>query len=162
MDGAESGGFRLPEETFFTVLAHTPLVSMDLIVRDAEGRILVGLRCNRPAQGSWFVPGGRIGKGERLRDAFRRITEAELGRSFDLEGARFLGVFEHLYEDNALDRPGVGTHYVVLGYELKAEPPLVPPPDQHGAFRWMTSEALLADPAVHPNTKAYAEEPGRS
>ena len=97
-----------------------------------------------------------------MEAAFRRITEAELGQPFDLDGARFLGIFEHLYEDNALGRPGIGTHYVVLGYELRTEAPLALPPDQHGAFRWMTAEALRADPAVHPNTKAYAEAPSRS
>ncbi|MBJ6922853.1 GDP-mannose mannosyl hydrolase, partial [Vibrio cholerae] len=47
---------RLDELTFKTVVASTPLVSMDLIVRNRYGQVLLGLRTNRPAQGFWFVP----------------------------------------------------------------------------------------------------------
>ena len=43
-------------ETFKTVVASTPLVSIDLIVRNRQGQVLLGLRTNRPAQGGWFVP----------------------------------------------------------------------------------------------------------
>jgi colanic acid biosynthesis protein WcaH len=35
-------------------------VSIDLIVRDADGRVLLGLRNNRPARDWWFVPGGIV------------------------------------------------------------------------------------------------------
>jgi colanic acid biosynthesis protein WcaH len=44
-------------------------VSVDLVlVRDGR-EVLLGLRTNRPAQGSWFVPGGRILKNEKRADA---------------------------------------------------------------------------------------------
>ncbi|HJV21843.1 MAG TPA: NUDIX domain-containing protein, partial [Holophagaceae bacterium] len=61
----------LEPDAFQALIAGGPLVSLDLIVRDPGGRVLVGRRRNRPAQGWWFVPGGRVGKGERLDDAFR-------------------------------------------------------------------------------------------
>ena len=56
----------LARDDFAQVLRHTPLVSIDLIVRDRDRRVLLGVRVNRPAQGSWFVPGGRIYKYESL------------------------------------------------------------------------------------------------
>ena len=50
------------DEEFVQLLRALPLVSVDLVlVRDGR-EILLGLRNNRPAQGSWFVPGGRIFK----------------------------------------------------------------------------------------------------
>lgn len=146
----------LPPEEFQSLIRLGPLVSMDLIVRDGQGRVLVGRRVNRPAQGFWFVPGGRVGKGERLDDAFLRLTETELGRAFPREGATFLGVYEHLYDDNWFGSE-VGTHYVVLAYELRMAQPLPLPETQHDAFTWMTPEDLLAHPEVHPNTRAYFE-----
>lgn len=146
---------RLEREDFLKIIDLTPLVSVDLIVRDPQGRVLVGWRVNRPARDAWFVPGGRVYKGERLGDAFRRITAAELGAARAIGEARPLGAFEHLYDDNALDAPGVSTHYVVLAYELTVGDGLAPPDAQHSRYRWMAVDDLLADESVHENTRAY-------
>lgn len=146
----------LSPNVLIEVIKYTPLVSIDLIVRDPQGRVLVGWRTNRPAQYCWFVPGGRICKDERMAAAFQRITENELGASFELNQARFLGVYEHLYDDNFAGQEGFGTHYIVLAYELQLDAPLPPlPADQHEAFRWFSEEELLQTEAVHPNTRAY-------
>ena len=97
----------LPHDVFASVVRHAPLVSIDLVVRNPRGEILVGLRRNRPAQGYWFVPGGRIGKGERIAEAFARITRAELGIEHRIEDATFLGVFDHIYPGQFQWRPVV-------------------------------------------------------
>ena len=89
----------LDADRFRTVVAATPLVSIDLIVRRADGAILLGERLNRPAQGCWFVPGGRIRKNESL-DGLSRLSEGELGRVFSRDRARLLGVYEHFYRDS--------------------------------------------------------------
>ena len=146
----------LSHEIFGTLVRNAPLVSMDLLVRDASGRLLVGLRNNRPAKGSWFVPGGRILKDERLDDAFARISKMELGVALARGSAQFMGVHEHLYPDNMLNEPGYGTHYVVLVYALALDAEkLRLPREQHGAYRWITDAEALADANVHDNTKAY-------
>jgi colanic acid biosynthesis protein WcaH len=146
----------LSREAFANVIRHTPLASIDLIVRDESERVLVGLRLNRPARGFWFVPGGRIYKDERIDDAFLRITNAELGRAIPRGEAGFVGIYEHLYDDNALEIPRVGTHYVVLAYQLHvAADSLVLPGGQHERFRWMDVNEIGEDAAVHLNTKAY-------
>ena len=146
----------LDREKFLEVVAHAPLVSIDLIVRRADGRVLLGKRANEPAKGCWFVPGGRIHKNERLEAAFRRISLNELGKAFASGDARFLGVFEHFYTTNFAEKPGVGTHYVVLAYEVSAtELPERLPADQHGAFKWFDVETLLKTDLVHAHTKAY-------
>jgi colanic acid biosynthesis protein WcaH len=48
-------------------------------VLDCQGRALLGLRANEPAYGLWFVCGGRILKGEPIRDGFGRIIAHETG-----------------------------------------------------------------------------------
>ena len=146
---------RLPQREFLEVVARTPLVSIDLIVRDGAGRVLLGLRRNAPARGCWFVPGGCVRKNETLDTAFTRITLDELSVAEQRADARFLGVFEHLYSENAGDVPGFGTHYVVLGYALPEGLPVAPPQEQHSEYRWMALDELLGDPLVHDNTKAY-------
>ena len=65
---------RLPDALFSSIIEHAPLISMDLVVRDGAGRVLLGKRLNRPAKGFWFVPGGRIRKGERFEASFSRLV----------------------------------------------------------------------------------------
>ena len=101
------------------VVRQTPLVSLDLVIRDTSNKILLGLRTNEPAKGSYFVPGGRILKDERLNDAFVRILKAETSLLIPIAEARFIGVYEHFYEVNFFNEPGFGTHYVVLAYGLQ-------------------------------------------
>jgi colanic acid biosynthesis protein WcaH len=157
---ARSGRARVPMklelETFLDVVRHTPLVSVDLVVRNERDEVLVGLRNNRPAKDRWFVPGGRICKDERIRDALLRVSREELGVDVSIDDAVFLGVHEHLYDDNVGGVEGFGTHYVVLAYTVRV---VVESLDlersQHREYRWCAPSELLADPGVHENTKAY-------
>jgi hypothetical protein len=79
-------GAWLEPQDFERVVRCTPLVSIDIVVRSKDGQVLLGRRKNEPARNSFFVPGDRITKNERLEAAFRRITLAELG--FPMELAR--------------------------------------------------------------------------
>ena len=145
----------LDQQTFRNVVQNTPLVSMDLIVENRTGEVLLGQRCNAPAKGEWFVPGGRITKDETIPTAFSRLTEAELGVALSMEQAAFHGVYEHHYPDNVFD-DSFSTHYVVLAYRLVVDLDLQQlPADQHKAYRWWREEALLGAEAVHPHTKWY-------
>lgn len=146
---------RLPQQQWQEVVERTPLVSMDLILRDAQDRVLLGLRSNAPARNTWFVPGGVIRKGEKLDQAFSRISQDELGLALNRTEAEFLGVHEHHYPDNFAGAPGFGTHYVVLPYEIRLRQALTPPHEQHREYRWFTSAELLADARVHRNTQDY-------
>ncbi|MCE7728134.1 GDP-mannose mannosyl hydrolase [Vibrio campbellii] len=140
---------------FKTVVASTPLISIDLVIRNVEGKVLLGKRKNRPAKGFWFVPGGRILKDEKLDAAFQRITDSELGNVCTLSAANFIGVYEHLYQDN-FSSESFSTHYVVLGYELVWKGKLSDLPlEQHGSYQWWDVNDLLTSKDVHCNTKAY-------
>ncbi len=147
---------RLDTELFKSVVANTPLISVDLIVRNPQGQILLGQRVNRPAQGYWFVPGGRVRKNERLADAFTRLVHEELGlTSYSMQDAQFLGPFEHFYTDNFFGED-FSTHYVVLGYQLDIDAvPAQLPHEQHHSYRWFSVDKLLSSADVHLHTKQY-------
>jgi colanic acid biosynthesis protein WcaH len=91
----------LSDETFKSVIQHTPLISIDLIVRNEQDEVLLGKRVNAPAKDYWFVPGGRVRKNETLDDAFIRLVKEELGIESGMTraDAKFIGVFEHFYDD---------------------------------------------------------------
>lgn len=146
----------LDRETFRQIVAGTPLISIDLIVRNKQGQVLLGQRLNRPAQGYWFVPGGRVRKDERLADAFSRLIQEELWGQWMLSDACFLGPFEHFYNDN-FSGGDFSTHYVVLGYEMTLHSGDLSqlPVAQHGAYRWFDLDELMQSNLVHAHTKFY-------
>jgi colanic acid biosynthesis protein WcaH len=113
-----AGEGMLNDDTFRTVINSTPLISIDLVVRDSSGNIFLGQRLNRPAQGFWFVPGDRILNGESIANAFKRLTFVEL----DIVDAQYLGLYEHFYNDSIYtdEHEGIdiSTHYVVNGFEV--------------------------------------------
>jgi colanic acid biosynthesis protein WcaH len=144
----------LAPDKFLEVIEAAPLVSADLIIRNPAGEILLGKRSNPPAQGFWFVPGGRIRKNETIPQALQRISQAELHTA--LAHATLLGVYDHIYPDNFLQKPGIGTHYVVLGFECVLAPGQTIHPDpQHSEFKWWPLDALMANSCVHENTRRY-------
>ena len=144
----------LDKETFTTVLQSTPLVALDFIVYNALGQVLLGQRLNRPAQGYWFVPGGRIYKNEAIAAAFGRLTLAELGQEFVYSDAKLLGVYDHFYVDSVFGE-GISTHYVVLAHEFTVQHLEHLPTVQHDNYAWFDVQQLLENDLVHPNTKAY-------
>lgn len=154
----------LNDTTFRLAVDAVPLVAIDLVLRRADGAVLLGLRNNRPAQDWWFVPGGRIRKGERLDSAFLRLTQAELGVPLERRVGKLLGVYEHFYDDSVFGQGGdaPSTHYVVLAHELRlaGDPPQAWPTAQHSNYRWMQPDELLVAESVHPHSKAYFRSKG--
>lgn len=144
----------LSDEIFTVVIDSAPLVSIELVVKNAHGMVLLGERKNRPAKGYWFVPGGRILKNESLADAFKRLTNAELGEAYSIEQAKLQGPYDHFYEDSVFG-DGPSTHYVAIAYQLKVGELRSLPTDQHSDYRWFSVDQLLKDERVHDHTKAY-------
>jgi len=98
-----------------TIVASVPIVSVDLVISHDEG-VVLGRRTNEPAKGYWFVPGGRVYKGETRREAVHRVASEELG--VDVEIVESLGAFEHRYD--TADVPGVDSkHYLANGYVME-------------------------------------------
>jgi colanic acid biosynthesis protein WcaH len=148
---------HLNKEDFLRVIEATPFVSIDLVVRNEMGQVLLGYRQNRPAQNYWFVPGGRILKNERTQDALQRIARAEL--NIEAPPGKLLGVFDHFYENNFYGVPGISTHYVVCAYQfhVKGNTQFVRDA-QHAEIKWWDMDSLLASKEVHPNSKLYFQD----
>lgn len=147
----------LEKQVFTTVIYNAPLISIDLLIENKDDQILLGFRNNRPAQGYWFVPGGRILKSESMDNAFKRLTLAELGTEFSRGQAEFLGPYEHFYEDFVFGE-GISTHYVVLGYKIICDIDINTLPNaQHGKYKWFTKQEMLSSNTVHKHSKWYIE-----
>lgn len=152
----------LSEQDFKTIIKLTQLVSIDLIVMN-ESNILLGKRKNRPAQGYWFVPGGRLYKNETINDGLKRISKSELGFEVNIEDTQLIGVYDHIYEDNfftdeSSEACAKSTHYVVIGLKLYTSPKKISLEnfqEQHTHIKWMDVSEILDDDTVHQNTRNY-------
>ena len=142
------------------------IVSIDLLVKDTHDRWLLALRKNKPAQSSWFVPGGRVRKGESIAEGFERVMHFELDVDLAYGQSKFHGVYVHYYDDNRWEESGFGTHYLVLAHRVELESKsglgeialLQKALEQHHKLQWFDRAAALVDPDVHPYTKIYLKE----
>lgn len=145
----------LDNKTFANVIDSTPLISIDLVVKNELEQALLGLRVNKPAQGCLFVPGGRIQKNELVASAFSRLCIEELGLVETIANANYLGNFEHFYADSVFG-DNINTHYIVLAYEIQVEQErLRLPIKQHSDYVWLNIHELLYHPKVHQHSKWY-------
>ncbi|MDO9313071.1 MAG: VanZ family protein, partial [Burkholderiaceae bacterium] len=108
----------LPLAQFQQAVAALPLVSVDWVLTNPAGELLVGQRLNAPARGTWFTPGGRVRKGEALAVAQQRVALEELGLPLAnsaawLARARLMGAWDHFFSDAAFSA-SMPTQYVNL------------------------------------------------
>ena len=110
----------LSNEDFKNVISKMPIIAIDICILDNK-KILLGYRKNPPARNHYFVPGGRIRKGETLEVAFKRILFEEVGGilKFEIDILKnLIGIYQHFYEDNFLGNKEFDSHYVVLAFKL--------------------------------------------
>jgi colanic acid biosynthesis protein WcaH len=69
----------LPEEIFLFVSSITPLVNVDLLIRDGAGRTLLTWRDDAFYGPGWHVPGGIIRFKERAAARIKAVAANELG-----------------------------------------------------------------------------------
>lgn len=147
---------KLPKKEYTEVVRNTPLISIDLIIEDADGKILLGYRLNNPAKNTWFVPGGVIRKNEHFTTAFHRVCKDELEMPFEFSQAAYVGLYEHIYDDNFANDPSFNTHYIVNAFHIRINSKAIEfPKTQHSDYWWATKKELLAHKNVHTNTKNY-------
>jgi colanic acid biosynthesis protein WcaH len=121
----------IPPDAWRTVVASVLIVSVDLVVRH-NGGVVLGKRQNEPANGEWFVPGGRIHKNERLDEAAHRVARTELGCDVTID--RQLGVYELLYDTSEVGDAD-SKHYVPVGFVIDLDADELTPDDQHADLR---------------------------
>jgi colanic acid biosynthesis protein WcaH len=143
---------HIPPEDWETVVRSVPIVSVDVVVMTGDGVVLTK-RTNEPAKGKWFVPGGRVRKGERLRAAVHRIADEELGVDVTIEQS--LGAYEHLYDTSEIG-DGSGKHYVPHGFVVRTDTTSFSLDSQHDAI-----EVFAEPPAsLHKYVTAYLRDAG--
>ncbi len=74
-----SPGRGLPEEVFLFVSGMTPMVNVDLLIRDKKGRVLLAWRDDQYSGTGWHVPGGIIRHREKAEQRIKLTARKEIG-----------------------------------------------------------------------------------
>ena len=75
----------LPDEVFFYISKTTPLVNVDLLIKDENGRTLLSWRSDQYCGKGWHVPGGIIRFKEMLETRIKKVAETEIGTNISFE-----------------------------------------------------------------------------
>ena len=68
----------LPEELFLFVSRMTPMVNVDLLIKDENGRILLSWRDYKYDGTGWHVPCGIVRYKEKLETRILKVAEKEI------------------------------------------------------------------------------------
>ena len=153
----------LKEKSFKNIVKNSPIAAIDLCILNDSKEILLGKRINHPAKSFFFVPGGRIRKGETLFNSTKRIVNSEINHEIterDFNKLSLLGVFQHFYDDNFCGNKLFSSHYVVIVYivplKILKKAKTVIFNDQHDEYIWYDKK-LGKDLLIHPYCKEYVK-----
>ena len=68
----------IPQDLYNQILTNMPIPCVDFCLV-SQGMVLLVLRKDAPAKNEWWVPGGRILKGEKMQETAARKCKEELG-----------------------------------------------------------------------------------
>lgn len=132
----------IPFDTYRKILLNVPIACVDIAIV-SEGRILLVERMDAPAKGQMWLPGGRVHKGERLKDAASRKAIEEVGVECNV------GPIVHTAETIFDDGPdGIAVHSINTCFFLfpKERDMRVKLDNHHARHEWMS--AIAGD--LHP------------
>ena len=69
----------LPQEAFYFVSQLTPMINVDLLIKNKLGQTLLTWRDDKFYGPAWHIPGGIIRFKEKIEDRINKVAENELG-----------------------------------------------------------------------------------
>jgi len=128
----------IPDEIYSQVLKSMPIPCVDLLVTDETEKVLLVRRKNPPAEGQWWLPGGRVHHGELRAAAAGRKLKEECG----LEALELVELGTH---DLLIEQPGTHlSHGISTVYLARVRGSATPRLDsQSSEFEWRHPKAWL-------------------
>jgi ADP-ribose pyrophosphatase YjhB (NUDIX family) len=128
----------IPQKLYDEIVASMPITGVEAMIIKNDS-ILLLKRCNPPAKGEWWLPGGRLRKGESFEDALRREVKEETGLA--IKPVEFIGVFNRVFPER---------HDVALVFlcKIEDENSEVKLNDEHSEYRFFKKLPSALNPFI--------------
>lgn len=125
----------LPDEVFYYISRTTPLINVDLLIRDKNGRILLAWRDDQYCGCGWHIPGGIIRFKEEIGERIRKVSLSEIGTMVEYDPEP-IAISEMIHRDRDLR-----AHFISLLYSCRLNDDLLPAnfgktPSDTGFLKW--------------------------
>jgi colanic acid biosynthesis protein WcaH len=135
----------IPKEIYKEVVNNLPISCVDVFLYDRTRKAyLLVLRKQAPAKNVWWMPGGRIFKGETFLESAARKCHEEIG--LKIIPLRQLGTFTTIFPDSAWDCQTHTINTVILAEVADSNSAIL---DQnHTDYQWRSLDTPPEDPYV--------------
>ena len=153
----------LERSTYEEIVRKTVVCCVDIALRNAEGNYLVLRRGTHPAKGYWWLPGGRLLKGETFFAGAVRKAAQEAGVA-DATPIKTLGVWNTFFEtsahmDQCAEPALLGTQtvnaIVLLETSMSAAQIAIALDATSEAYKWITAAEAASQPATGDAEDTY-------
>jgi len=91
---------NIPAGLYKKIVSLMPICCVDLVFW-SEGKVHLFKRAYAPAKDKWWVAGGRILKGEKIKDAVARKAKEDIG--VDVKIRKMIGVYDTFFGASRFD-----------------------------------------------------------
>lgn len=125
---------RISGRLYRKILENVPIGCVDITIV-ADGAVLLVKRKDPPAKGKWWVPGGRVLKGEMMRDTALRKAREEVG--IECHAGPIIHTAETIFQDGPHGIPvhSINACFFLYPVDSNFKPAL---DSHHSDFRWVT------------------------
>ncbi len=123
----------IPDDLYKEIIANVPIACIDIAIK-FEGKILLVKRRDAPAKGEWWVPGGRVLKGEMIKEAAYRKAKEEVG--IDCHVGSIIHTAETIFSDGPFGESihSINSCFLLIPkdthFSIKLD-------NHHGCFKWI-------------------------
>lgn len=135
---------EIPTDFYSKIVDTIPILCVDVLIKDKD-KFLFVKREREPLKGRWWVPGGRVLKGETITAAAKRKMKEELG--INVKVLEPLGYYEKHFKENEFWLES-GIHTVSIVVSAKPLSSKIKLDNQSSA--WKFSKSLPRDFKIKP------------
>ena len=133
----------IEEKLYKKIQEVLPICCVDVVIFNKNKEFLLLKRKNEPAKDQWWVPGGRIKKGEKTEKAVLRKVKEETGLNIKIK--KMLGVKETIFKKGFF---GNSVHTLNIIFLAKAKSNKVKMDFQNSEYKWFSKTEKKLDPYI--------------
>ena len=128
----------LPDDVFYYISRNTPLVNVELLIKDEKNRTLLSWRDDQYCGQGWHIPGGIVRFKETLITRVKKVAETEIGTSVAYATSP-VAIKEIILNDRV-----IRGHFISFLYKCFLSSTFIPenkgiPPFSAGYLKWHDS-----------------------